>query len=792
MLMQRARPIFLSGLAQERNVRAGFRLDFIAQNGTRPTLLIGGRTFWKVFLDGGLLTAGPARGAHGTLMIDTLPLSGCGDGQTHRIAIEVASQNAPGLQEETGEPGVLIAEVAADGEVLAATGADTAAVRLTQAAAAVEAYSHARPMNELYHLDQSYFAWRMADGTLPGAYPVEELPAADRLLPRDVPLPDLTVHMDARLTGAADIRPDPSADVALFHYETPEKLAAVPEHPSIERAQDVALPFSGRLTQKDDCITVQSDAPFALDFALDRPLAGFVRCRFTVDVDSTLDLVHADRLDERDGTPGARRPDGCNDALRLHCPPGTYDFESFLPYFTRYLRVVLSKGHGLTVHACGVRAFSCGEELRAAFSCADAALCRIFSAAEETYRANAVDVFMDCPDRERGGWLCDGLWTARTERLLTGQTTIDRAMLQRYADRWLVDRSEPGFACCYPSGLDAQMPTWSMFFILQLDEYRRMSGDDALPAALREHVDAFLSFLEAFEDADGFLRDLPGWIFVDWSCANDQSHTQPVSTAVNAMYAAALDAADRLYGRPASAQKAARLRRRLAALADPARFGFFPDVPGGTLFSEACQYYLFWLGVTDPGTSPELFDRLVHEHGPCPDRPPVFPNAGAAEVFIALTVRLEMLARAGRGDALRRELTALFGRMIDRGPGTLWETQGGQSSRCHGFASHAAVWLVRDILGLCPPDAGARQIRICPHPAGLPWARGRIPTPQGDAFLCWAADGHRVSVTVSVPPGYTPQFSLPREWACAPILTVNGRDIPLPEREAFLAPLCPQ
>ena len=55
----------------------------------------------------------------------------------------------------------------------------------------------------------------------------------------------------------------------------------------------------------------------------------FICCRFTVDEDSTVDLIHADRLDERDGTPCARRPDGCNDALRLHCPPGTYDFESF-------------------------------------------------------------------------------------------------------------------------------------------------------------------------------------------------------------------------------------------------------------------------------------------------------------------------------------------------------------------------------------------------------------------------------------------------------------------------------
>ncbi len=31
----------------------------------------------------------------------------------------------------------------------------------------------------------------------------------------------------------------------------------------------------------------------------------------------------------------------------------------------------------------------------------------IYDAAVETFRQNALDVYMDCPTRERAGWLCD-------------------------------------------------------------------------------------------------------------------------------------------------------------------------------------------------------------------------------------------------------------------------------------------------------------------------------------------------------------------------------------------------
>ncbi|MHB8336004.1 MAG: alpha-L-rhamnosidase-related protein [Ignavibacteriaceae bacterium] len=41
------------------------------------------------------------------------------------------------------------------------------------------------------------------------------------------------------------------------------------------------------------------------------------------------------------------------------------------------------------------------------FSCDDDSLNEIYSAAVQTFRQNSVDIFADCPSRERGGWLCD-------------------------------------------------------------------------------------------------------------------------------------------------------------------------------------------------------------------------------------------------------------------------------------------------------------------------------------------------------------------------------------------------
>ena len=56
----------------------------------------------------------------------------------------------------------------------------------------------------------------------------------------------------------------------------------------------------------------------------------------------------------------------------------------------------------------------------------------IFNAAVETFKQNTLDIYMDCPSRERAGWLCDSFFTARAEHYLTGASTVEKNFLENF------------------------------------------------------------------------------------------------------------------------------------------------------------------------------------------------------------------------------------------------------------------------------------------------------------------------------------------------------------------------
>ena len=84
--------------------------------------------------------------------------------------------------------------------------------------------------------------------------------------------------------------------------------------------------------------------------------------------------------------------------------------------------------------------------------------------------------------------------------------------------------------------------------------------------------------------------------------------------------------------------------------------------------------------------------------------------------------------------------------------GTLWEHDQPQASCNHGFASHAAVVLRRDILGLRTIDPLAKTVgfAIPDHP--LQECRGSFPTADGMTVVEWKRDGSK------------PKLTLPEGW----------------------------
>ena len=394
----------------------------------------------------------------------------------------------------------------------------------------------------------------------------------------------------------------------------------------------------------------------------------------------------------------------------------------------------------------------------------------VFDAARETFAQNAVDVFTDCPSRERAGWLCDSFFIARVSRLLTGSLALEDLFLDNYARAESFDIADGMLPMCYPGDHvnGNYIPNWAMWLVLELDEYARRGGDARLVASFRPRLEKLLAFLWRYRNADGLLEKLPGWVFVEWSQAN--KWVQDVNYPSNMLWAETLDALDRLYGRPDLAAEATRVRETVRRQSWDGQW--FRDhavrQSDGTLavvpddISETCQYYAFFFKVATPKTHPALWRTLVEAFGPsrldADKKPLAHPQIAPSNAFIGNYLRLECLSRAGLSEKVLAECRSYFAAMAAQ-TGTLWEFDKPTHSCCHGFASHAAVLLVRDILGVKKIDYAARTVVFEPPPQSpLAFCEVALPTDEGDLEIGWRhPENGAVTPVVRLPDGWRVQ-----------------------------------
>ena len=86
--------------------------------------------------------------------------------------------------------------------------------------------------------------------------------------------------------------------------------------------------------------------------------------------------------------------------------------------------------------------------------------------------------------------------------------------------------------------------------------------------------------------------------------------------------------------------------------------------------------------------------------------------------------------------------------------GTLWENVGASASCNHGFASHVAYSLYRDVLGVHTMDTQSKTIHLKIADVGLDWCEGRLLTPQGPVTIKWWKQDGGILYRADVPAGY--------------------------------------
>ena len=792
-VFEKAKPIFLASLDATTDVQAGFYLPFDAPSEPRrATLRCAAATFYRAYLNGEMIAHGPARAAHGMARVDEIDLTTRLRAGANRLAIEVAGYAQENYY-TTGDASFVQAEVVIDEAVVVATDAGCRAIHLTQRLPA-ERFSHARCTGEIYALDVAFVDWRV--GKIDAAHATAIVAGPTAWLPRVTSLPTLHPCDQPTLTAVRSMRFDAAKPVrkmgALETDAYLERIKDVPERPATENARDLPAALRGT-SRAVDVGTVQLEKlsmPAAAEYDFGTLQSGFLAVEFETPAAATIDVCFVDHLDDA-GEIDPRLGD-MNGAIRLHVPAGRVRFVAFEPHCFRHVRVVVRGCESARLHGVGAIDYAHPDTAGGTFACSDNALDRIYQSARLTLRLNTLDVFMDCPGRERAGWLCDSLFSGRAMQVLWGDARVERAMLENFLHAPQDLESAPGFFPeCYPAKRNRGgnfIPNWSMFLAIELCEYARRSGDVAFAEAYRKRIEQLVAGLHVCEDAHGLLVKLPGYWFVDWSKANDNDYKKPISTATNALYARMLDDLSAQFGRRDWADRAAKVRAAIRPLV-PAD-GYLPDalrhdgdaLALGDSASEAAQYYHFWTGLLDAGGDhAATWKRLVDRAGPLATEATRDAALAPSNVFIGLYLRLEMLAETGLYERLLDEMRGLFGPMLARGPGTLWENLKPDGSVCHGFASHAAVWLVRDVLGIGLPDAIEKTIRIAPHPAGLAWARGTVPVGDDFASVEWrAAAAGGFSLIARVPTGYAGVLVLPASIVEGKTVRAGVNDVAMP------------
>ena len=752
-----ALPVWPEGEAETLNSFFTFRGEFDAASGDEVLLRATAGYVYKARLNGEFAAFGPARVTPGFFRLDEWRLSP----RTGRnvVEIDVAGYNCPNFYLAKQTP-FLQAELLVNGKVVAATGKDGFHAFTTGRLRKTPRYAYQRPYSEVYRLPEA----RKPAGALVSQ-------PTKRLLPREWDLPKFDVVVGTPLSRERTERDAGLAprvprflkgglgNFVCFGLDELEDnpYFEMQRRKTVSREEAVAS-AGGRFALQDGEGVV---------FGLDRVHGGFLGLAVRAETPTTIYLTYDEVLKE-DGSVDFVRTDTMA-TLTWHLDaPGDYALESFEPYGCKYIRV-LSSGGRATVAAPYMRTYESPSAARARFRCSDPAFEKIFEAAKASYVANAVDCLTDCPNRERGGWLGDTFFTGRASQWLTGTGENERLFLENFsrAERFPSPKRYEGLVpAIWPCDLmcrECFITTYDMWLVGELEECVSRNGYAGLAEAFRPKVFGILDYLERYVNDYGLLQHLPGWVLIEWSDANKLVYD--VNYPSNMLYAWALDAAARLYGREDLSDEAERIRERIRKRSFNGKWfcdnSVVKDMSGSLgrsgKFTEVCQYFAFFTGTATPESHPQLYRTLLEDFGPNRASKGLHPEVAPANFLFGTLLRMELLSRAGRSRQISEEIRDYLLYMAER-TGTLWENQKPAASCCHGFASIAAEYLYRDILGVRKVDYAKRRITFSP-PGDVPveWCEGVLPLPEGaTATLSWRRnpDGS-MGVQAELPDGWS-------------------------------------
>ncbi len=497
------------------------------------------------------------------------------------------------------------------------------------------------------------------------------------------------------------------------------------------------------------------------------------------------------------GNVTANQPGG-RFVARYHARAGAQSWTMFSWHGLRFVELEFPHLQAPLRVAFGLRFSTARLRHAGHFLSSDAELNQLWRMGAYTWQLCTYDGTMDCPTREQDEWVGDGQVELQVNGVADGNQDIARKFL---LDAAREQRRDGATLMASDNGEESTgiIVDYVFSFVNAVHDFYLQTGNRRFLRRMLPHVNRAMHWFHGLRRRDGLLGRMPYWVFLDWSMPDKHGESE----ILNALYYHTLQNAAAMAQTCGESRRAARYRRDAREIR--AHFARFWN-PGRKLYMDSWDHgrlspltgqlgnadaVLFGLaprrriaGILNQISDPRQVKMRVISPGVGQNqsRPGFQP---ARDIVQAQTYGMFFVLRAlthfGRDRAALAYIRQLWGPMIRAGNGTFWENfKQATGTSCHAWSAAPTYFLTHSILGIQARQPGYRAYRVAPHPSGLQWARGDVPTVAGPIAVRWqwrkSAGGEEFVLRLQNPAGPRARIVLPR-WRGQPPLRarLNGR-----------------
>jgi hypothetical protein len=399
------------------------------------------------------------------------------------------------------------------------------------------------------------------------------------------------------------------------------------------------------------------------------------------------------------------------------------------------------------------------------FNCSEQTLNRVWNASVLNTLLCGDEQFVDNPEREHAQWMDGLLYISTSGYYLSGENVQRKTkkILEEFMISQQPDGQLPGYT---PGSWFPRVPLQChmALFIITCYEYFMNTGDYAFAKKLFTSIKKILKFWSKFV-LNGLITDLHT-VFVDWgshiySYAKQPSGNTKESsgiatgalTTMNAYYLGALrksaeiaeylglDRDSREFTEKAEALRTVMIEKMFDRESGVFRDGY-NNAEAENNISQTANALAVLFGGAPEGMEGNIMRNVF---GDSTDLDIIPANS-----FFTLQTCSAMF-ESGCEDIAINWLKNKFEMMLDKGPGTLWETFDDYSSRCQSSGAAPLMLFSKYLAGVYPAVPGYEKIGINPRTSDLKYLKAELDTPAGKIKLNWKKTGSKLKYNLEIP-----------------------------------------